>query len=123
MKLSLFALCLIFLTGLSLTAAGRSPSKCEYSYYKFNKWVGSTMIGKPFTLNPPGLDPCFKRCLKTRGCNTFTTLVNNGDAPNCWLYKEIDDDSKPDSQNPRYTRDHSGFTSFATAVLKPCWSV
>ena len=117
MKLPLLAFCVILLSGFSVPCLGaRSPSKCTYSYFKFNRWTNSTQIGKPLTLKSPGLDSCFKACLKTPGCNTFTVTLNDGNKPNCWKYKETYDQTKPDSQNPQWDRDRIGWTTFATYI-------
>ena len=122
MKLPLLAFCVILLSGFSVPCLGaRSPSKCTYSYFKFNRWTNSTQIGKPLTLKSPGLDSCFKACLKTPGCNTFTATLDIG-VPNCWKYREIQDDSKPENENPQIEKGGSGATSFAACILQGCWS-
>jgi hypothetical protein len=116
-------------------AITRDPAKCPYSYLKFNKWLNTTLIGKPLKLATPGLNGCEKQCLKTPDCNIFQVFITTK-VPNCYLFKEIYDSDKEDSENPNWGKDREGiatagvdptkysstYLSFATYLWKECWS-
>jgi hypothetical protein len=93
------------------------------------------LIGKPHKLKIPGINACEKQCLQKANCNTFQVFITTK-VLNCYLFREIFDNAKEDSENPAWGKDRepsyiagvdpakysTSYSAFATYVWRECLS-